>query len=129
MTKNDNFLQPLLNTIKSLRGEKGCPWDKKQTSLSLIQHLQSESAELIEAVEREDKDNICEELGDLLYLIIMYAEIHNSIREFDLRDVVENINRKLIRRHPHVFEGKPYKDEEELKKQWQTIKQQEKNSV
>lgn len=126
MTKTDNLLQPLLDTIRSLRNPQGCPWDRKQTSQSLLKHLSSEFNELVEAISNDDAENICEELGDLLYVIIMYAEIHDSLDKFSLKDVVSNINEKLIRRHPHVFEGKPYENEEQLSRQWLEIKAEEK---
>ena len=126
MTPNNSSLQELLATIKSLRGESGCPWDKRQTTKSLIGHFKSESAELVNAVENDDLENICEELGDLLYIIMMIAEINRDLGNFDLTDVLKQINEKLIRRHPHVFAGKPYDNEEQLAEQWISIKAAEK---
>lgn len=126
MTNTDKLLQPLLTTIKALRADNGCPWDKKQTSQSLVKYLCSEFNELLEAIDSDDTENICEELGDLLYILIMYAEIHASLDKFSLRDVITQINEKLIRRHPHVFAGKPYESEEQLSQQWLEIKAEEK---
>lgn len=126
MTNTDQLLQPLLTTIKALRADNGCPWDKKQTSQSLVKYLCSEFNELLEAIDSDDTENICEELGDLLYILIMYAEIHASLDKFSLRDVITQINEKLIRRHPHVFAGKPYESEEQLSQQWLDIKAEEK---
>ncbi|MGW8194345.1 MAG: MazG nucleotide pyrophosphohydrolase domain-containing protein, partial [Desulforhopalus sp.] len=114
------------STISSLRGENGCPWDKRQTSKSLIKHLKSETAELVEAIENNDSANICEELGDLLYIIIMISEINNNLGNFTLTKVITTINEKLIRRHPHVFAGYRYDNEDELAEQWNAIKAAEK---
>jgi MazG family protein len=119
------FLE-LVNIVKKLRGNDGCPWDKKQTISSLTKYLQEEFNELLQAIENNDPDNICEEAGDLLFLIVMIAEIKAESKIFELTDVIQSINKKLIRRHPHVFAGVKIKDEESLRKQWETIKSQEK---
>lgn len=116
----------LIATIKTLRGTKGCPWDKRQTSTSLLKHLTSECEELVVAIQNEDHVNTCEELGDLLYILIMIAEIHNDHGAFGFSDVIKDINQKLIRRHPHVFAGQPYENEEQLAIQWEAIKAEEK---
>lgn len=126
MTSNSKELNTLLSTIKALRGEDGCPWDKRQTSDSLIKHLHSETAELTDAITNNDPDNLCEELGDLLYIIIMISEINDDLDHFDFNKVITTINDKLIRRHPHVFAGCRYENEEQLKKQWNAIKAEEK---
>lgn len=127
MDKASNKLHTLISTIRTLRGKNGCPWDIKQTSSSLIKYISSESDELIQAIRNEDKPNICEELGDILYLIIMLSEINRDEGNFDLDEVIDNINAKLIRRHPHVFAGQTYESEEQLAAQWQAIKAAEKS--
>jgi uncharacterized protein YabN with tetrapyrrole methylase and pyrophosphatase domain len=116
----------LISTIKTLRGIKGCPWDKRQTPTSLLKHLTSECKELVVAIQNEDHGNTCEELGDLLYILIMISEIHNDHGAFGFSDVLKGINQKLIRRHPHVFAGQPYENEEQLAIQWEAIKAEEK---
>ncbi len=121
-----NNLNLLAATIRRLRSENGCPWDRRQTASSLIPYLREEMEELISAVEHEDYSNMCEELGDLLYLVMMITEINREKGRFDFSTVAESINEKLIRRHPHVFAGKPYKNENDLKKQWEKIKAEEK---
>ncbi len=126
MTINDNKLQSLVHTIEALRGEAGCPWDKRQTSSSLLKHLKAECEELVLAIQNNDQPNICEELGDLLYIIIMISEINNNLGHFQLSDVIQGINEKLVRRHPHVFAGKTYENEEQLAAQWTAIKAEEK---
>lgn len=126
MTNCNLGLPELVSTIKTLRGIDGCPWDKRQSSSSLLKHLKSECEELVVAIQNDDHVNICEELGDLLYLIIMISEIHNDHGDFKLSDVIRKINEKLIRRHPHVFAGLPYENEEQLAAQWKAIKAEEK---
>ena len=119
-------LQILLDTINTLRSEQGCPWDRKQTCTSLTKYLQSECEELLAAIKNDDHANICEELGDVLYLLIMIADINKDLGLFEFKDVIESINAKLIRRHPHVFAGQTYENEEQLTAQWQAIKAKEK---
>lgn len=120
-------IEALTETIKSLRGEKGCPWDKKQTTESLRKYLVEEFAEILQAIDNNDLQNLSEELGDFLYLIIMISDINDSNGTFSLVDVVSGINEKLIRRHPHVFSGTIVKDEKELRNQWNKIKEAEKS--
>jgi len=126
MTTHINEFSKLLATIRILRGKDGCPWDKRQNSTTLLKYLKSECGELVDAIQNEDPVNICEELGDLLYLVVMISEIHSDQGDFNLSDVLRTINEKLIRRHPHVFAGKPYESEEQLAAQWLAIKAQEK---
>lgn len=127
MPKNNQKLQILISTVKKLRGPGGCPWDQKQTNQSMVKYLKGEVEELVEGIESDDYENICEELGDILYIIIMLCEINEQTDKFTLDDVIEGIDTKLIRRHPHVFQGTSYKDEEELRQQWEKIKQAEKS--
>ncbi|PID75738.1 MAG: nucleotide pyrophosphohydrolase [Deltaproteobacteria bacterium] len=119
-------LKTLMETIAALRGKNGCPWDKKQTPHSLVKYLRLEVDELIEAIQKSDTVNTCEEIGDVLFILLMLTEIHRHQGDFTLKDVVREVNDKLIRRHPHVFKGTPYKDEAELKQQWAAIKAEEK---
>jgi MazG family protein len=126
MNKTNINIQSLVETIRTLRGENGCPWDKKRTNKTMVKYLQSESAELVEAIHENDHVNICEELGDVLYILIMLTEINSADGFFNLNDVISGITEKLIRRHPHVFAGTTYASEEELAIQWQAIKDEEK---
>ncbi len=118
--------ESLLATIRSLRGSQGCPWDQKQTSKSLKKYLREEVDELMQAIDNEDSDNICEEIGDITYILMMISEICRDNGLFTYTDCLSGINDKLIRRHPHVFGDANVKDEEQLRQQWETIKQQEK---
>jgi tetrapyrrole methylase family protein/MazG family protein len=128
MTSSEKRLQYLIETIRVLRGVNGCPWDKKRTNLSLVKYLQSECNELVEAIQKNDQENICEELGDVLYILLMLTEINSGNQFFNLTDVIKGITEKLIRRHPHVFAGTTYENEEDLALQWQAIKDKEKNN-
>ncbi|TKB11389.1 nucleotide pyrophosphohydrolase [Desulforhopalus sp. IMCC35007] len=126
MTDNYPNLQQLLETICTLRGENGCPWDKKQTPASLVKYLKAETTELIEAILNNDTANTCEELGDVFYILIMITLHNQELQNFRLADVFSEINEKLIRRHPHVFAGTSYNDESDLERQWKQIKSEEK---
>lgn len=119
-------LKELVTTIRKLRGENGCPWDKKQTVESLVKYLKEEFDEIIQAIDSDDPGNLCEELGDFLYLIIMLAEISEAKKQFDLGDVIRGIIAKLTRRHPHVFGDVSVTDEKSLRQQWRRIKEEEK---
>ncbi len=116
----------LVQTIATLRGPDGCPWDKKQTHESLIKCLQNESQELIEAIEKKDDENMKEELGDVLLQVLMNAQIAKEEGKFGIEDVIEYLDEKLHRRHPHVFgdHAKALSAEEALSV-WREMKQKE----
>jgi len=128
MNQTLNNFKNLIETVKALREQNGCPWDKRQTTESLEKYLHEEFAEIIEAIHKKDSENLCEELGDFLYLILMLSEINRQNGSFSLENIIQTINEKLIRRHPHVFGGKEIEDELSLTKQWQQIKQAEKSN-
>ena len=127
MPHSDANFSDLLNTIKQLLGENGCPWDKRQTNESLLKHLTSETDEVAQAIKNKDHENLCEELGDLLYLIALISEINRREGFFSINTVITAVNKKLIRRHPHVFAGAVIKNDEELRSQWLAIKALEKS--
>jgi MazG family protein len=106
----------------------GCPWDIRQTSESIAPHTLDETHELIDAIERDDSENIKEELGDLLFNIVFHARIAEENGAFDFDDVARGITDKMLRRHPHVFgEGRDRQwSDAELAQQWQAMKAQEK---
>ena len=126
MSQSDKNFSALLNTIRQLLGDNGCPWDKRQTNHSLVKHIISEVDELIQAIHNSDNENLCEELGDVLYLILLISDINNRSGQFSIDDVLETVNQKLIRRHPHVFGGAVLQTEDELHQQWLAIKALEK---
>ena len=116
----------LLETVRALRGEDGCPWDRRQTTRSMVKYLHAEVAELVAAIDKDDIPNIQEELGDLFFILIMMTQINQELEQFTIDEVLNAINEKLIRRHPHVFAGVEITDEVELRAQWQRIKAEEK---
>lgn len=126
MQLQQNIFSEFCKTISQLRSDNGCLWDIKQTNLSLKRYLREEHNELISAINEDNPANICEEIGDVLFLLVLLAQINSEKGIFSIDDVINGINDKMIRRHPHVFAGGPNGDEEFLKKQWQEIKFQEK---
>lgn len=113
------------NTVAILRGPNGCPWDKKQTHQSLRDDLLQEVYELLDGLDRADRDMTVEELGDVLLHILLQAQIGVDLGEFTMGDVIRHVNDKIIFRHEHVF-GNPEKiDPEQVKLRWEQIKQRE----
>ena len=127
MCHSKSNFSSLLETVRALRGENGCPWDKRQTTSSMKKYLNAEMEKLLAAIDNNDPANTCEELGDLLFIIVLLAEIHTESANFTIDEVISGITAKLIRRHPHVFAGKEINSEEELRAQWQEIKAMEKS--
>ncbi len=126
MPNDEQHFSLLLKTVRSLLGPVGCPWDQKQSTLSLRKYFIEEFAEIIAAIDNNDPDNLCEELGDMLFLLVLMAEINKKNGNFTLNDTIRRINEKMIRRHPHVFADGEQGTDEELEEQWRTIKSQEK---
>lgn len=118
--------ETLRSVIATLRGPEGCPWDQKQTHVSLKKYLLEEAYELLEAIDEEDDDHIIEELGDVLLQVMLHAQIGEDEGYFSIRDVIKGLVSKLIYRHPHVFSNVQVKDEEEVLQNWQQLKQAEK---
>jgi XTP/dITP diphosphohydrolase len=110
----------LLDIMDVLRVK--CPWDKKQTFESLRKLTIEEVYELADALDNNNFEDIKKELGDILLHIVFYAKISEENNQFDICDVIESINNKLIERHPHVFGTVNVKDDEEVKRNWEEIK-------
>lgn len=121
----DKF-QALVEIIARLRASDGCPWDREQTHSSLREFLLEESYEVLAALDEGSSERLCQELGDLLLQIVLHAQIATEAGEFKLGDVMQGINAKLIRRHPHVFGSAEVKDAAEVAHNWEAIKQKEK---
>jgi len=119
-------MDALVSLIETLRGENGCPWDKKQTPQTMAVYLVEEMYELIEAIDEKDPDDVCEELGDVLFHIMFMAYLFHEKGHFSINDVIQRIVKKMIRRHPHVFDDAKIESAEEVKQQWHQIKQKEK---
>ena len=123
-------IENLLQIMKDLRDpEHGCPWDIRQTSASIAPYTLDETHELLDAIERDDTENLKEELGDLLFNIVFHARIAEEKGQFNFDDVAQGIADKMLRRHPHVFgdERSRRVSDEALSQQWQALKQQEKS--
>ncbi len=119
-------LSRLQEIIRRLRSENGCPWDKKQTPVSLKKYLLEETSELAEAIDNQDARHIREEIGDLFFILTFLCEMYSERNAFSADDALQAIIEKMIRRHPHVFSDLPIGSDQELRKQWQAIKEMEK---
>jgi MazG family protein len=117
---NGNGINRLINIMNELR-EK-CPWDKKQTIHTLRQQTIEETFELADAITDKDWQNIKEELGDLLLHIVFYSKIAEEEKQFSLKEVINDICEKLIKRHPHIYGSVKVNDEEDVKRNWEQIK-------
>ncbi len=119
----------LLEIMKTLRHpEKGCPWDLEQSYRSIVSHTLEEAYEVADTIERGDLEALRDELGDLLFQVVFYAQIASEENRFDFDDVVDRIGQKLIRRHPHVFGEHQVADVVEQTQLWESLKQQEKGA-
>ncbi len=127
LNQSPDSLDDLYRLVKTLRGENGCPWDKKQTPESVGIHLIEEVYELIDAIESGNYEEIREELGDVLFHIVFLARIFEEREEFDLSRVARTITGKMIRRHPHVFGETEVNSNAEVVENWHKIKLSEKN--
>ncbi len=125
MTQTTAFNE-LLDIIKKLRDpEGGCPWDLKQTHETLKPYLLEEAYEVLEAIDFE-RGSLAEELGDVLLQVVLHAQIGSDEGTFTIEDVIKTLNEKLIRRHPHIFSDTEAASAEEVKKNWDQIKKEEK---
>jgi len=120
-----NKLEDLIKTLRTLRDENGCEWNRKQTHQTLVPYLLEETYEVIEAIVNEDYELLKEELGDLLLHVIFQAELADEKKIFNIYDSISNINQKLINRKPHIFSD-PNNDEWK-KGNWEVAKKNEKN--
>jgi tetrapyrrole methylase family protein/MazG family protein len=112
--------------IAELRGENGCPWDKKQTYESLTKYLIEESYEYIDAVNEKDKLKMCDELGDILLQVMLNSEIAKEENAFDINSVIDGISKKMLKRHPHVFGDVSDNSIGGILSRWEEIKKEEK---
>lgn len=122
----------LVALMSRLRSPEGCPWDREQNYATLAPMLLEEAYEAFEAVEdaREGRpDNLREELGDLLFQIVFYAQVASERGEFTIDDVTDSIHSKMVRRHPHVFGDVSVRDNEELLRNWEAMKAEEKRAA
>ena len=122
-------IQALIALIESLRGEHGCPWDKRQTSRTMLIYLIEEIYELADAIESNQAEAVCEELGDVLFHVFFITRLFQEKGEFSIYDVARKITEKMIRRHPHVFGSVRVNTTDEVRQNWHQIKQAEKKPV
>ena len=116
----------LVALIEKLRGPGGCPWDAKQTDATIKTYLLEEAYEVLDAIERSVPQDLCLELGDLLFQILFLARLASERNEFDFIEVIEKITEKMIRRHPHVFGNKKVDNAGDVVIKWEEIKRAEK---
>jgi len=130
MDKDDlsRALIALYELISRLRGPDGCPWDARQTDSSIKMYLLEEAYEVLDSIERGSPDDVCQELGDLLFQILFLAGLAEERREFDLKDVMERIREKMINRHPHVFGTVQVNGPGQVAENWAEIKKKEKGA-
>ena len=121
-------MKGLADLVRTLRGENGCPWDKKQTPATIARYLIEEVYELTDTIESGDTDAICEELGDVLFLVFFMARLFEETGHFNIQDVMHESMAKMIRRHPHVFGESQAETVGEIRAQWHRIKKQEKKN-
>ena len=119
----------LLTIMTRLRDpDAGCPWDRAQTYKTIVPHTLEEAYEVADTIEQGDFDALCDELGDLLFQIVFYAQLAKEESRFEFADVVKAIADKLERRHPHVFADAHFEDEQQQTRHWEQLKQQEREA-
>jgi tetrapyrrole methylase family protein/MazG family protein len=129
------FVQPsgdafreLVRVMAELRAPDGCPWDRKQTHASLARHLLEETYEVLEAIDAGDLQALREELGDLVLQVVFHSEIAFEEGAFTVADVLDELRAKLIKRHPHVFGDESVSDADQVLRNWERIKRDEKGT-
>jgi tetrapyrrole methylase family protein/MazG family protein len=119
-------IKALIALVESLRGENGCPWDKKQTPKTMLIYLIEEMYELVDAIESDRIEDVREELGDVFFHIVFITRLFQETGDFSIYDVARDIKEKMIRRHPHVFGDAQLSNTDEIRQRWYQIKQNEK---
>ncbi len=115
----------LVNIMKKLRSPDGCMWDREQNHKTIKKNLIEETYEAVESIENDDYNGLREELGDLLLQVVFHCQIASEDKEFDISSVLKGIIKKLIRRHPHVFNGLDLTTSEKILQNWEEIKKRE----
>lgn len=120
-------LEELVETVKTLRSENGCQWDREQTHESIRKNMLEEAYEAVDAIDDNDMPHLREELGDVLLQVLLHSQIADDEKTFNIEDVAKELNEKLIRRHPHVFGNVEVSSTAEILSNWDKIKQVEKS--
>jgi len=118
--------EKLIEIVKTLRGPNGCPWDKEQTLKTLTPYILEEAYELVDAIENGSLSDVKEELGDALLHVVMLSDIAADENAFTVDDVADHVGKKMIHRHPHVFGDTKVSSVDDVWKNWETLKKQEK---
>ncbi len=119
-------LEELINTVRILRSENGCKWDREQTHRSLRANMLEEAYEAVDAIDNNDMKHLKEELGDVLLQVVLHSQIADEEKAFNIEDVAKELNEKLVRRHPHVFGDVSVNSVGEIIDNWEQIKKGEK---
>lgn len=130
--ESDSTTEPIrraINIMARLRGPDGCPWDREQTFDSIKRHTLEETYEVFDAIERRAWPDLKDELGDLLLQVLFYSQMAAEAGYFTIQDVAENLNEKLVRRHPHIFADAVATDADAVLRNWEQIKKAEKQAI
>ena len=119
-------LEELIEVVAKLRAPDGCPWDREQTHYSLRPNMLEEAYEAVDAIDDNDMTHLKEELGDVLLQVLLHSQIASEDKVFDIDDVAKELKEKLIHRHPHVFGNAHINNAEDVKKEWDKLKAEEK---
>lgn len=126
INKDKYNFNDFVEIVRELRGEHGCPWDKAQTHESIEKDMVEESYEFVNEVDEKNYEGMCEELGDIMLNILLHAQMASEEKKFDIEDVVDGISKKMIYRHPHVFETDKVASVEEALDSFEVRKAKEK---
>ncbi|MBT3305376.1 MAG: MazG family protein, partial [Alphaproteobacteria bacterium] len=125
-TKYSGNIEGLLDIMARLRDpDGGCPWDVEQTFATIVPHTIEEAYEVADAIDSNDMASLKDELGDLLFQVVFYAQMAKEAGDFDFHDVVTGVSEKMVRRHPHVFADAVFDNQEQQLEAWEAIKRQE----
>mgnify|MGYP002508829207 CR=1 FL=1 len=124
--KNRYSWEDFLEIIRLLRSPGGCPWDAEQTHLSIRRDFLEETYEVLDALDRDDARDMCEELGDVLMQVLFHAQIEREQGRFDVNDVIDGIAQKMVFRHPHVFGTTEVENATQVSENWEQLKLKEK---
>lgn len=124
---NYKNLEELIETVRILRSENGCQWDREQTHKSLRPNMLEEAYEAVDAIDNSDLKHLKEELGDVLLQVLLHSQIADEEKAFNIEDVAKGLKDKLIRRHPHVFGDIEVNSTKEIIDNWDAIKKEEKS--
>ncbi len=128
LNHTDPTFKDIVDLIETLRGENGCPWDQKQTPDTMVRYLAEEVFELMDAIQSDKDADICDELGDVLFLVLFVAVQFQSTGRFDMGTLVRRNLEKMMRRHPHVFGEETARTPETVRQRWHHIKRHEKKN-